>query len=422
MRTSSVRDIKTSAALRQPLVPSARSLVLAQLQQITSGRLLLTDGDDSYSFGECADKARVTGRIEVLDARLYTLMLQRGMLGAAEAYMQGWWQTPDLVALIRVMARNLPSAARIDRRRSLWQRLALAGHALFHRNTLAGSRRNIAAHYDLGNDFFALFLDRSMMYSSAIYADGEQDLERAAAFKLDEICRKLSLSPADHVLEIGSGWGGFACHAARHYGCRVTTTTISREQYRRACQRVADEGLSDRVTVLLQDYRELQGQYDKLVSIEMIEAVGHEFYGDYFSCCSSLLKPEGQMLIQAILMADQRYDMARRHTDFIKRYIFPGGCLPSVSEIATAVARHSDMQLTALDDISYDYAKTLADWRQRFLQQLPAVRAQGFDEAFVRMWDFYFCYCQAGFMERSIHTAQLVFSKPGWRDPRYPCH
>jgi len=279
------------------------------------------------------------------------------------------------------------------------------------------SRDNISAHYDLGNDFFSLFLDPTMMYSSAIFEDVDRGLDEAAVAKLDEICHQLELSPGDHLLEIGTGWGGMAIHAAKHYGCRVTTTTISQEQYDYACAAVKREGVADRVTLLLQDYRSLEGQYDKLVSIEMIEAVGHEFYREYFQRCSALLKPTGKMVIQAITMADQRYEQARDSVDFIKRYIFPGGCLPSVAVIADHLARDTDMQMVHLRDITQDYAVTLAHWRSRFMDKLEAVKAMGFDDNFIRMWDYYLCYCEGGFRERIISTVQLAFAKPGYRLP-----
>jgi cyclopropane-fatty-acyl-phospholipid synthase len=254
-----------------------------------------------------------------------------------------------------------------------------------------------------------------MMYSSAVYPRAEADLEEAAEHKLDLLCRQLELSADDHLLEIGTGWGGLAVHAAKLYGCRVTTTTISREQYERACQRVRDEGLEDRVTLLLKDYRELEGQYDKLVSVEMIEAVGHQFYSNYFEKCSSLLKPKGLMAIQAITMVDQRYEQARDSVDFIKRYIFPGGCLPSVEVISKHLREDTDMQMVHLRDITEHYADTLRDWRVRFFDRIEDVRRMGFDETFIRMWEFYLCYCEGGFRERVIGTVQLTFAKPGYR-------
>jgi len=284
-----------------------------------------------------------------------------------------------------------------------------------NRNTRRGSERNISAHYDLGNEFFQLFLDPTMMYSSALFGDRAATLEAASEAKLDEICRQLELKPEDHLLEIGTGWGSMAIHAARHYGCQVTTTTISKEQYEHSLQRVREAGLADRVEVLCKDYRALDGQYDKLVSIEMIEAVGHEFYREYFSTCSALLRDDGKMVIQAITIADQRYESARDSVDFIKRYIFPGGCLPSVAVIADQLARNTDMQMVHLKDITADYATTLACWRDRFMSQLDAVNRLGFDQRFVRMWEFYLCYCEGGFRERIISTVQVAFAKPGYR-------
>jgi cyclopropane-fatty-acyl-phospholipid synthase len=282
-------------------------------------------------------------------------------------------------------------------------------------NTQTGSRDNIAAHYDLGNEFFQLFLDPTMMYSSAIFDDHTMTLEAASEAKLDEICGQLELKADDHLLEIGTGWGGMAIHAAKHYGCRVTTTTISAEQYEYARARVKEEGLEKQVTLLCQDYRSLTGEYDKLVSIEMIEAVGHKFYKNYFQTCTRLLKHNGKMVIQAITVADQRYQQARDSVDYIKRYIFPGGCLPSVAVIADHVASDTDLQIVHLRDITEDYANTLAHWRERFMAKLEAVEAMGFDEEFIRMWEFYLCYCEGGFRERVISTVQLAFAKPGYR-------
>jgi len=288
------------------------------------------------------------------------------------------------------------------------------GHWL-KRNTQKGSRENITAHYDLGNKFFELFLDPTMMYSAALFADPAASLEAASVAKLEEICRQLSLKPDDHLLEIGTGWGGMAIHAAKHYGCKVTTTTISAEQYEYACQQVREEGLDDRVTLLCEDYRHLTGQYDKLVSIEMIEAVGHQFYKDYFETCSRLLKDDGKMVLQAITIPDRRYEEARDSVDYIKRYIFPGGCLPSLSVMAEHVARDTDMQMVHLRDITEDYAITLARWRERFLLQTEAVEQMGFDQDFIRLWDYYLSYCEGGFRERIIGTVQLALAKPGFR-------
>jgi len=293
--------------------------------------------------------------------------------------------------------------------------LLRASHRLGHRlkaNSKSRSRRNIQAHYDLGDDLFELFLDPTMSYSSAVYPSPGASLEEAAVHKLDLVCRKLRLTPDDHLLEIGTGWGGLALHAASRYGCRVTTTTISDNQFRAARAKVKAAGLEDRVTVLKKDYRDLEGQYDKLVSIEMIEAVGHQYMDTYIRVCGERLKPHGRALIQAILMSDRNFDNYIRSVDFIQKYIFPGGALPSISSISSSVRRMTDLQITGFHDITRDYARTLADWRRRFMSRLREVRALGYPEEFIRMWEYYLCYCEGGFAERAICTAQIVFDKP----------
>jgi cyclopropane-fatty-acyl-phospholipid synthase len=290
--------------------------------------------------------------------------------------------------------------------------------ALFHafrRNTENGSRANIAAHYDLSNEFFELFLDDTMMYSCGVFERPEATLREASIAKIDRICRKLELSPRDHLLEIGTGWGGFAIHAAREYGCRVTTTTISRAQHDLAAKRIRDAGLEDRITLLFQDYRKLTGVYDKLVSIEMIEAVGHHYYDDYFRSCSALLAPGGRMCIQAITIADQLYESARRSVDFIQRYIFPGSCIPSVTALCSSMTRASELRLVGLDDIGPDYVKTLMKWRENLTRRADEARALGFDDQFLRLWDFYFCYCAGGFAERRIGTVHMLLERPASR-------
>jgi cyclopropane-fatty-acyl-phospholipid synthase len=302
--------------------------------------------------------------------------------------------------------------------------LALLGkpvQKLFHalnKNTRKGSRKNIAAHYDLGNDFYKLWLDPKMMYSCAYFDAPDTSLEDAATEKLDRICRKLDLSADDSVIEIGTGWGGFAIHAAKHYGCRVTTTTISKQQYNYAQQAVADAGLEDRITLLLQDYRDLEGRFDKLVSIEMIEAVGHEFHDAYFKKCCDLLKPDGQMLLQAITIADQRYDQYKSSVDFIKRYIFPGGCLTSVTDMSRTMTRHTDMRVIHLEDIGPHYATTLRHWHNRFFARIDEVREFGYSDAFIRMWQFYLNYCESAFIERAIGNVQLLIMRPAARRER----
>ncbi|MEM9256968.1 MAG: cyclopropane-fatty-acyl-phospholipid synthase family protein [Pseudomonadota bacterium] len=395
----------------------ARKLMFSLLGRLQGGSLLVWEGEKSHRFGECNEAASPI-EVVVHDAGVYRAILTGGSIAAGETYFRGLWSASDLPAVTRLFSANMAVLQDFNRRQSALTTLALNIAHYFRRNSKSGSKDNISAHYDLSNDFFSLFLDDSMMYSAALFADKSTTLETASIAKIDELCRQLELKQTDHLLEIGTGWGGLAIHAARHYGCRVTTTTISREQYRFACERVEAEGLADRITVLCEDYRALQGSYDKLVSVEMIEAVGHQYYSEYFRTCSELLKQDGKMVIQAITMPDQRYDQARQQVDYIKRYIFPGGCLPSMSVIAKHVATDTDMQIVHVRDITEDYAITLSHWRQRFLKELDRVRHLGFDETFIRMWDYYLCYCEGGFRERIIGTVQLAFAKPGYRLPQ----
>ena len=393
----------------------AREAVFRMLSKLQVGSLTVHEGPQRHHFGS-ADKAHEPqAEVHIHNPAVYAQMLTGGSIASGEAYIKGYWSSPALVDVTRLFSANLVVLESFEANQSWLMRLSLKLAHRLNRNTRSRSRDNIAAHYDLGNDFFRLFLDPTMMYSSAIFDSEGTTLDAAAEAKLDELCRQLELQPDDHLLEIGTGWGGMAIHAARHYGCRVTTTTISREQFEYACARVKEEGLEDRVTLLCEDYRNLSGQYDKLVSIEMIEAVGHEFYRDYFQKCTSLLKPEGKMVLQAITVADQRYTAARDSVDFIKRYIFPGGCLPSIAVMADNIAQHTDMQMVHLRDITTDYATTLAHWRQRFLANLEAVRSMGFNDEFTRMWEFYLCYCEGGFRERIIGTVQIALAKPGYR-------
>lgn len=393
----------------------AKRAVFAMLKRLEIGHLILEDEGEHYSFGQDATQTDYHAHIVVKDQAAYRDVFFNSSIGAGEAYMKGYWITPDLTNVIRLMVANLNLINEADAKRPIWSRI---GSKLFHSlnaNSRSGSKKNISAHYDLGNDFFELFLDNTMMYSAAVYPNGSATLEEAATNKLDRMCQKLELCEQDHLLEIGTGWGGMAIHAAKHYGCRVTTTTISKEQYEYAKAKVEAEGLQDRITLLLEDYRDLTGQYDKLVSIEMIEAVGHEYYDSYFSKCSSLLKEHGLMAIQAITISDQRYDYARKSVDFIQRYIFPGGCLPSNAVIAEKISSKTDMQIVHLEDITEHYADTLRDWRERFFDRLETVKTMGFDDVFCRMWEFYLAYCEGGFRERAISTGQFVFAKPNYR-------
>ncbi len=389
----------------------ARKLVFNTFSRITRGKIVVEEYGQTFVFGNAHETDMVT-HITVFDPATYRAVATGGSIGSAESYMQSHWSCSDLVMLVRIMVANMAVLDNLDSG-STWLRDQL--NRLLHlvnRNNTRGARRNIEAHYDLSNRFFSTFLDPTMMYSAAIFRDEQQSLESASVAKLEHICRRLDLTADDHLLEIGTGWGAMAIHAAQTYGCRVTTTTLSREQHRHATEQIAAAGLSDRITVLLKDYRELDGRFDKLVSIEMIEAVGHQYYSDYFAQCARLLKPHGLMLLQSITISDQRYGKAKNAVDFIQRYIFPGGCLPSNSVIASHVARDTDMQIIGLEDITRDYAMTLAHWRQRFLVNAREIAGQGFNEEFIRMWDYYLAYCQGGFMERVIHTAQFLLAKP----------
>jgi cyclopropane-fatty-acyl-phospholipid synthase len=397
-----------------------RGRLLTQMGQLRGCRLTLDDAVDSVELGTpIAGEEPLRVHLRVLDPRFYRLVAANGSVGAGEAYIEGMWRCDDLVALIRIMVRNRDLLDGMESGLARLGGLAMkAWHAL-NRNTRSGSRRNIAAHYDLGNKLFGLFLSKDLMYSSAIYADESESLETASTRKLERICQKLDLSPADHVLEIGTGWGGFAIHAARRYGCRVTTTTISREQFDLATQRVAEAGLGDRVEILLNDYRDLTGRYDKLVSIEMIEAIGAGFMPTYFGAISRLLKDDGMALIQAITIEDHRYEQALTSVDYIKRYIFPGSFIPSVSAMLGAARKASDLRLFHLEDIGPSYALTLKAWRERFMGRRSEVMQAGYDERFIRMWEFYLAYCEGGFRERSIGDVQMLLTRPGCRRASY---
>ena len=388
----------------------------AELAHLRGGRVRCVDALGSYVLGENGDGPAIV--LDIRDLAFYRHVATGGSVGAGEAYMEGLWDTSDLVGLVRLLARNRDALDALERGFARFGAALLRMAHAWRRNTRAGARRNIAAHYDLGNAFFRLFLDEDMMYSSAVYADDAETLESASRRKLDLVCRKLALKPSDRVLEIGTGWGGFAVHAARHYGCRVTTTTISAEQHAAAAERIVAAGLDDRITLLHEDYRDLAGRYDKIVSIEMIEAVGAEYLDAYFATIDALLEPDGRALIQAITIEDHRYARALGSVDFIKRHVFPGSFIPSIAAMLESKTRSSTLALVHLEDFGGSYARTLAAWRERFLAALPEVAAQGYDARFARLWDFYLAYCEGGFRERAIGVAQLVFDKPGVREAR----
>lgn len=402
----------------RPAERAARAAVHRVLRHIGDGQLELVEDGHVTHFGAHADRLRA--RLHVRSPAFYPALL-RGGRGAGAAYADGLWDCDDLVALVRIAARAMPALDRLRERalpltaplqRTAWRLRA---------NTRARSRERIAAHYDLGNELFSRFLDETMMYSSAIFERPDTTLHEASVAKLERICRKLALGPRDHVLEIGTGWGGFALHAAARHGCRVTTTTISREQHAHALASVRAAGLEDRVTVLQQDYRDLRGTYDKLVSIEMVEAVGWEHLETYFGACSNLLVPDGTLLLQAIVHGDRAHRVEKASTGFINAFVFPGGTLPSLAAIERAVGRATDLRTVHLEDITGHYAQTLRLWRENFLAAWEELRAHGYDERFRRLWELYLAYCEAGFAERRIQDLQLQLAKPEFRaEPLHP--
>ena len=387
--------------------------VLRQLHQLQHGQLVLIVDGERLCFGQPG--AALHGEIEVHNAALWSMVAANGSIGAGEAYIHDYWSSPDLTAVIRIFVANLDVLDGMERGLARLRRPLVKTLHWLNRNTRQGSRRNISAHYDLGNALFEQLLDPTMMYSAAMFRSADDSLEQAQLYKLERICQKLDLKPDDHLLEIGTGWGSMALYAATHYGCKVTTTTLSHEQFAYTQRRIEEQGLQDRITLLLQDYRDLTGTYDKLVSIEMVEAVGHRFLPAYFKQCAHLLKDDGLMLLQAITIRDQRHEQASRSVDFIQRYIFPGGALPSVSSMLETISRDTDMNLHHMEDFGLHYARTLRLWHDNLRRTRHSLEALGYDQAFFRLWEFYLCYCEGGFLERSIGTAQLLLAKPAAR-------
>ncbi|WP_460120930.1 class I SAM-dependent methyltransferase [Pseudomonas sp. S2_C03] len=384
--------------------------VLRQLARLKKGQLVIIEEGERLVFGSAG--SALQAEIQVLDAAAWGLVASNGSIGAGEAFIHGYWSSPDLTAVVRVFVSNLEVLDAMEGGLAKLGRPVVQALHWLNRNTRKGSRQNIAAHYDLGNDLFEQFLDPTMMYSAAQFRSPDDSLEQAQLNKLERICRKLDLKPSDHLLEIGTGWGSMALYAAQNYGCTVTTTTLSREQYAFTARRIEALGLQERVTLLLTDYRDLTGQYDKLVSIEMIEAVGHRFLPTYFKQCAHLLKSNGLMLLQAITIREQRYEQARNSVDFIQRYIFPGGALPCVQKMLEIVSRDTDMNLLHMEDFGLHYARTLRLWHENFRRAQGRLSELGYDECFLRLWEFYLCYCEGGFLERTIGTAQLLLAKP----------
>ena len=389
------------------LITLIKKKFYANFSNLEHGNIIFIDGDFTL---QCGNSAEPAATVDVHDDRFYTTLAAGGAVGASEAYMQGMWTCDQLTLLVQVLLRNtsvLRGLGNAAYKKPLYKLLHL-----MNRDSVDGSKKNISAHYDLGNKLFENFLDPTMTYSSGFFEQSDSTMQQASTAKLDRICQKLALSESDHVVEIGTGWGSFALHAARNYNCKITTTTISEEQYQLACQRVKDAGMQDRIEIVKKDYRLLTGQYDKLVSIEMIEAVGLAYLGNYFEKCASLLKPAGKMLIQAITIADQQYEFSKRNVDFIQRYIFPGGALPSVTALTNTATNKTDLRMTALEDITGHYATTMRKWREKFYLNVEQITELGYDNRFLRMWEYYLCYCEGGFEEKSIGCVQAEFTKP----------
>jgi cyclopropane-fatty-acyl-phospholipid synthase len=410
-------DISNDAPAQSGMLARmARRALLARLGKLQDGEIRLQDSMGAQRFGARTARCGLSATISVRDPEFYSLAAFGGTVGAGESYINGHWQCDDLTALVRIMVQNRhvmeglesgvgATAARLTRRALHWA----------NRNSRSGSARNIAAHYDLGNELYKLMLDDTMAYSCGIFLHDDATLHEASIAKFDAVCRKLALTSSDHLVEIGTGWGGLAIHAAEQYGCRVTTTTISREQHDFAKDKIAARGLSGRITLLFEDYRDLKGQFDKLVSIEMIEAVGAKYLDTYFGKCSSLLKASGAMLLQAITLQDQYYARALKSVDYIQRFVFPGSFIPSVTAITDSVTRVTDMKLFNLEDIGPHYAPTLRMWREKFFANIAQVRNLGYPESFVRLWEFYLCYCEGGFAERQLGDVQMLLTKPDCR-------
>lgn len=388
-----------------------RTLVHSVFSKLTYGQLEIVEGTEHKFFPETPVNNTIKGKITIHDVSVYQDFVKGGSIGAAEAYIQGKWSSPNLTQVIRIFAKAQQQTDQLEQNKSWLNKVKNTFSHFRNKNTEVGSKRNILAHYDLGNDLYTRFLDSSMMYSAAIYPNEQATLAEAQQHKLKTICEKLSLTADDQLLEIGTGWGGLAIYAAKHYGCHVTTTTISEAQFDYAKNRIEEEGLTDNITLLKKDYRELTGTFDKVVSIEMIEAVGFEYLPSYFQQCNDRLKSGGKLLIQSITIADQRFEYYKNNVDFIQRYIFPGGFLPSVNILSQYMTSHSSLVTESIEDIGLDYARTLADWRTNFLASWAELNQLGYDNTFKRLWLYYFAYCEGAFLERSTSTVQLVARK-----------
>ena len=396
------------------LVSIFKNIILKKFKKLKVGYIHITDGKEVYEFGD--KKSELQSKINILSSEFYVFLGSGGLLGVTEAYTAGFWRADDIVTLIRIMIRNSHIMKQLD---SGWAKLLKPLNNYIHKkrqNTLAGSKENILAHYDLSNNFYKLWLDDSMTYSCGVFEKESTTLKEASIEKLDRICRKLNLSKNDNILEIGTGWGSFAIHAAKNYGCNITTTTISDAQYEYAKNKISEEGLNQKITLLNQDYRNLSGKFDKIVSIEMIEAVGHEYVPLFFQTVSKLLKDDGLFALQGITYNDHNFDEYKLSVDFIKKYVFPGSCLISISQITNAIKKKTDLSIVDLEDITMHYATTLNKWKNNFMDEIPAIKQLGFSDAFINMWEFYFDYCEAGFLERNIGDYQVIFAKSNSRE------
>ena len=403
----SALEIKRSSGLLGVGISLSKIPVLNLLKKISDGQLVVSDGNDVRKFG----RDGIAVSLKVNDKRAYSKILLGGPIGAAEAYMMGYWSTDDLTGLIRIFLRNRKVLEAFNTKLSIIKRPVYRFFHRMRRDTLSQSKENISAHYDLGNEFFKLFLDPSLTYSSGYFRDFSDTMEEASRDKVDRICRKLELKPGDELLEIGTGWGSFAIHAASNYGCNITTTTISDEQYNHVVKIVRERSLEDKITVLKKDYRLLTGQFGKIVSIEMIEAVGLEYLPTFFKVCNRLLKPGGSMLIQSITIPEDRFESAKNSVDFIQRYIFPGGALPSV-ELLVCESEQANLKSFGVEDITAHYAETMLRWRNKFKENIAEIKKLGCEDTFLRMWDYYLCYCEGGFAEKAIGCVHMQFQKP----------
>lgn len=400
----------------RPKMSLLEKAVRGRLRALTKGSLTVRTPHGTESFGEPRDSKTPDashGIVDVHDDRFWSSLALRGSVGSGEGFAHGWWTSPEPADVVRVFVSNIDALDGMERGLARLSLPFLKAYHAFRDNTRGGSRKNISAHYDLSNEFFGLFLDPTMTYSSAVFEQPDMSLEEAQLAKIDRLCERLDLKATDHLLEIGTGWGAFAMRAASKFGCRVTTTTISKQQHDFAKARIDAAGLSGRIELLLEDYRDLKGTYDKIVSVEMIEAVGAKHYRAYFESCAGLLARNGALALQAITIHDRHFEKARKAVDFIQRHIFPGSCIPSVSALTDAARDASDFRLVHLEDIGQHYVPTLRTWRDALRTRLDEAQALGFDEDFLRLFDFYFAYCEGGFDERHISVAHLVYAREG---------